>query len=328
MDFKFKNVIELLDHFKDQQTCTEFLELQLWGNKPICPHCGSLSPYKTNRGWKCSNSACHKKFTVTTGTYLHSSKLPLRIWFGAIYLCTAHKKGVSSHQMGRDLGVTQKTAWFLLHRIREMMREDSPELLRGVVQADEAYIGGSIENKHQSRFEKAKQAEIKRANDKEGIETPKYRGKFKDKTAVIGVINDGKVVTKVIKDTTSGTFQSFIADNVEKGATVVTDEHRSYLGLRKDFVHVQVQHRLGEYTNGGLHNNSIEGFWSQLKRGIYGVYHQVSPKHLGAYCNEFSYRYNTRKTTDQSRFFNTLTLAKGRMRYEDLIRQSEFVSLK
>lgn len=320
MELAFKNVIQLLDHFKDESTCTEFLELKLWNGKPVCPHCGSVkTPYKTTRGYKCSDSACYKKFTVTTGTYFHSSKLPLRVWFGAIYLCTAHKKGVSSHQLARDLGVTQKTAWFVLHRVREMLKDKAPQMITGEVQADETFIGGSEENKHQSAIAKRKKADEKRENDKLGIKTSLKGGRSLSKQGVIGVINDGKVIAKPVPDTTSKTLIDFISENVEKGATVVTDEYQGYQKLKVDFTHVTVKHRLGEYTNGKLHTNSIEGFWSQLKRGIYGIYHQVSPKHLGAYCNEFAYRYNTRKVTDQERFFNTLTLAHGRLTYEDLI---------
>lgn len=307
MELAFKNVIQLLDHFKEEAVCVEFLEAQLWAGTPVCPHCGSLKkPYKTTRGYKCSDSACYKKFTVTTGTYFHSSKLSLRIWFGAIYLCTAHKKGISSHQLGRDLGVTQKTAWFLLHRIREMMCDEEPLLLTGTVEVDEMYIGGKFKNKSVTVRKAMKSTSMSHTH----------------KTAVMGMVErGGRVVAKVVPDVMRSTVIPVVVANVSPEAVVYTDTSQIYNPLHSTHSHERVNHTNDEYVRGDVHTNTIEGFWSQMKRGIYGIYHQVSPKHLGAYCNEFSYRYNTRDITDQKRFFNTLTLAHGRLRYEDLIKE-------
>ena len=148
----FKSLIQLLDYFKDEQTCIEYYERLRWGNEPACPHCGCTNPYKTNRGWKCRDKECHKKFTVKVGTIFENSKISFRIWFAAIYLATTSKKGISSVQLATQLNITQKTAWFVLHRIREMLKSKSPDMLGDgkMVEADEAYIGGKEQNKHRN----------------------------------------------------------------------------------------------------------------------------------------------------------------------------------
>ena len=143
---QFKTLPQLLDYFKDEEVCIAYLEQQRWGGTPACPFCGVINPYKTNRGYKCRDKECHKKFTVKVGTIYENSKIELRTWFAAIYLVTSSKKGISSLQLHRQLGVTQKTAWFLNHRIREMLTDEAPELLEGIVEVDETYVGGSLKN--------------------------------------------------------------------------------------------------------------------------------------------------------------------------------------
>lgn len=151
METNFRNLTQLDDFFKDEETCASYIEAKRWGGNAVCPHCGGTKAYKTNRGFKCADKDCAKKFTVKVGTIFESSKIGLRTWFAAIYLCTAHKKGIASHQLARDLGVTQKTAWFLLHRVREMLKEKAPEMLTGVVEIDEKYVGGKEKNKVKSK---------------------------------------------------------------------------------------------------------------------------------------------------------------------------------
>jgi len=176
----FKTLVQLLDFFKDEETCKQYLEQQRWSGNPACPFCGVINPYKTNRGFKCRDKACHKKFTVTVGTIYENSKVGLRTWFAAIYLCTSSKKGISSLQLSRQLGTTQKTAWFVLHRIREMLRAKAPHMLNNTVQVDETYIGGLEKNKHKSKRNKNAQ------------------GRSDKKAAVFGLLEtNGKVVTHV-----------------------------------------------------------------------------------------------------------------------------------
>lgn len=300
---KFKSLPHLLNHFKDNETCVAYLEKQRWNGSPVCPHCGTDSkPYKTNRGYKCSDKDCRKKFTVTVGTVMENSKIKLNLWFAAIYIATAHKKGISSLQLSRDLGVTQTTAWFMLHRIREMLKMNKPEMMEGEIQLDETFVGGKNKNRHKD----------KKVENSQGRSA-------KDKTPVFGLMNHGQVTTEVVPDTKATTLKPIIAEMVQKGAIVVTDEWGAYNGLGENYQHEVLKHNADEFVNeNGFHTNSIEGFWSLLKRGIFGIYHQVSPKHLNRYCDEFSYRYNTRGAKDNERFSNSLTHTEGRLTYKKL----------
>lgn len=300
---KFKNLTQLLDYFKDNDRCKSYLEKQRWGTHVACPHCGSLKVYRTNRGFKCGEQLCYKKFSVTVGTIFENSKIALRTWFAAMYLISSHKKGISSLQLHRDLGITQKTAWFILHRIREALREKNSPLLADVVEVDETFVGGKNKNRHYHKK----------------VENSQGRS-VKDKTPVVGVMQrGGKAVTAVVPDTKADTLHPIIVNAVKQGSIVITDEWRSYQGLDGMYAHVVVNHTDGEYTRGAFHNNTIEGFWSLLKRGLYGIYHQVSPKHLTRYCDEFTYRYNNRKMADIERFNLTLQRVNGRLKYHDLI---------
>jgi transposase-like protein len=152
MKTDFKSKLELTRYYSDEENCKKLLAQQRWGNSLACPHCDNAGKvYVTNRGYKCGEKTCHKKFTVITGTIFENTKIKLNLWFEAIFVIRAHKKGISSHQLAKDIGCAQKTAWFILHRVREMLREKSPELLSGAVQVDETYIGGIDSNKHASK---------------------------------------------------------------------------------------------------------------------------------------------------------------------------------
>lgn len=306
MTTNFNSLIQVLDFFKEDAICIEYLKFQRWGNnEPTCPHCGSAKKaYVTNRGYKCSDKDCYKKFSVISGTIFENTKIPLRTWFAAIYLCTAHKKGISSLQLSRDLNITQKSAWFLLHRVREMLANNAPEMLEGVVEADETYVGGKSHNKHASKKPKA--------NNKS------HHGH----TPVIGLVQRGGAVKTFVRtDAKTSTMFPIVTQNVDRSAQLITDAWQSYNVLGRIYNHTMVKVDKGYITHGEKHTNTIEGFWSQLKRGIIGIYHQVSPKHLQRYCDEFSYRYNTRKVSDVSRFNESISNANGRrLKYADLIK--------
>lgn len=302
MDLQFDSLIQCLDYFSNEETCIAFLEQIRWDGNPQCPHCKCKKVYRTKRGYKCSNKECYKKFSIRVGTIFENSKIKLRLWFAAIYLCTAHKKGISSLQLHRDLGVTQKTAWFMLMRIREMVRQNNPVMLEGESQADETFVGGKNKNRHESKKVKNSQGRS-----------------VKDKTPVLGIVSDKKVRTFVVPDTKAKTLKPLINKTVKSGSILVTDEWKAYLSMSQDYDHKVVKHKEKQYVMNGFHTNSIEGFWSILKRGIYGIYHNVSREHLSRYCDEFSYRYNTRELKDSQRFANSLENIESRLTYKQLI---------
>lgn len=297
----FKTVLQLHDYFKTEAICIAYLEEQRWGGNPTCPFCGTEKPYKTDRGYKCRNNACYKKFTVKVGTIYENSKIPLRTWFSAIYIMTAHKKGISSCQLARDLGITQKTAWFVLHRVREMLREKAPVMLRDVVEIDETYIGGKNKNRHADK----KKAGTQGGAGKAPVFGAKQRG--------------GKLVTRTLPDTKHSNTVPVIYETIQKGSVMVSDEYHSQKAVGPNYFHVSVNHIQGEYVRGAFHTNGVENYWSLLKRGIYGIYHKVSVKHLQRYCDEFTARYNTRDIKDHERFEWTIQHSNGRLKYNDLI---------
>jgi transposase-like protein len=297
---EFNNLMDVVKQFPTEKHCREYFEKLRWPDgKIVCQKCGSSEKiYKINEGaiYKCAK--CRKQFTIKVGTIFEDSPLSLTKWFMATYLLTAHKKGISSIQLGKDIEVTQQTAWFMMHRIRFAIRQGSFEKpIDGVFEADESYFGGLESNKHQS----------KRTEGTQGRNTKK-------KTAVFGIAKrGGDVFTTPIKNVKKNTLQPLIKNMIEKGAIVITDELRSYSGLSVDYAHLTIDHGKGEYVRGFVDTNTMECFWSLFKRGVYGIYHQVSPKHLDKYCNEFTYRFNTRKLVDTDRFTKTLGKTDGRL---------------
>ncbi|MFV0237003.1 MAG: IS1595 family transposase [Flavobacteriales bacterium] len=299
----FNNLIEVMMHFSDEQVCKDYLAELRWANGIFCPHCENDDKiYTMKRNYKCAK--CRKQFSVTKGSIFENSGIPLQKWFAGVWLITSHKKGISSLQLHRDLGITQKSAWFMLQRIRFAIRTKSfNRKLENTVEADETYIGGKNKNRHQDK------------------KVPNAQGRStKDKTAVFGLVErNGRVTAMKVKRTDKNTLQSIINKNVSLNANLMTDEWKAYKGLSKNYSHLVVKHGEGQYVNGKAHTNTIEGFWSLLKRGIIGIYHNVSAKHLNAYVDEFEYRYNTKHISCVERFNNMLSLSNSRLTYNQLI---------
>ncbi|MEO8768766.1 MAG: IS1595 family transposase, partial [Ferruginibacter sp.] len=286
--------------------CVDF---PLWKGKPVCPHCGSERVYRLSNGkqFKCGNKkTCDKKFTFMVGSIFENTKIPLQKWIAAIYILTQHKKGISSLQLSRDLGITQKSAWFMAHRIRKMVTNKKKPVLSNNVMIDETYVGGKAKNK--SKF--------KRKQIFEGLAT-------NDKAPVLGLLEEnGEAMLIVMKDATMDSVLPLIDMHVTDNSVIVTDSSSIYLTLKDNAKyggHITVNHTEREYVNGDYTTNPVESFFACLKRSIYGIYHQVSVKHLQRYCEETMYRYNSRRLNVPERFdkcFNDMT---GHMRYIDLI---------
>ena len=305
----FKNLRELITSMPDETTCRNYLIKERWNGVISCPYCSCerVTVIEGGKRFKCNHKDCRKNFSVTVGTIMEASKIPLCKWLTAIYLITAHKKGISSYQLGRDLGVSQKSSWFMLHRIREMLRLKVDTKLENIVEVDEVYIGGKVGN-----MSKTKRAKLRAEGNTHNT-----------KTMVMGLLERGgnlKLVTIGGNNNTTA-IQPTIRGNVKNEAVVITDSLASYVGLNETFAaHEIVNHTSMEYVReGNIHTNSIEGAFSLLKRSIIGIYHQVTPKHLSRYCDETMFRYNLRKMKDADRFTLSLNNLTGRLTYKELI---------
>jgi transposase-like protein len=302
-----KTLQEAIKFFADLDTCTTFMAQLRWPDGVTCPHCEgkAVSYLSTRRTWKCMNKACHKQFSVKVGTIMEDSAIGLDKWLAAIWLIANAKNGISSYEIMRALGITQKSAWFLLHRIRLAMQTGTFEKMSGTVEADETFIGGLSRNMHKH---------VREAK----ITGPGGCGK----AIVFGLLerhgNDSKVRTKVISNRSQETLQGEVRSHVEAGSEVYTDAHRSYLGLSTNYVHEFTDHA-EEYVRGNVHTNGIENFWSLLKRSIKGTYVSVEPFHLFRYLDEQAFRFNERKGKDADRFIKTVKSVSGkRLTYEQL----------
>lgn len=290
-----QTLIEAIRYFSDIDVCTEFVAALRWPDGPVCPRCeGTVHSYLTTRRlWKCK--ACKKQFSVKVGTIFEDSPLGLDKWLAAVWLIANSKNGISSHELGRSIGVTQKSAWFVLHRIRLAMQTGSFEKIDGVTEVDETFIGGKARNMH-------KPVRARRITGTGG----------KDKAVVLGALHrGGQVRGAVVADRTRATLDSYVRENVAEGSAVYTDAFQSYSGLRDTYEHETIDHA-EKYVEGHVHTNGIENFWSLLKRGLNGTYISVEPYHLFRYLDERMYAFNNREASDLGRFAGVLSAVSGR----------------
>ena len=307
----FDSLYGLILHFDSEEKCEKHLAELRWNGEVACPTCdckkvGELQGKR--KQFKCYG--CKRKFSVKTGSIFHNSKLPLLKWFIAIYLFSSHKRGISSHQLARDLKISQKSAWYMLHRIRECFTQDETEKLEGVVQMDETFYGPNMANKHAWQR-------------KEFHEGQKRTG-MTHKTPILGMMNDEELRAMPIEKANKENMLPIINKEVDTSATVVSDGFGPYKALAKTHAkHIVIEHGLGQYVKNGFSTNAIEGFWSHFKRGIVGTYFHASDNHLGSYVDEFVFRYNTRKMGEGERFDLTLANANKTLSWDELIEKGK-----
>ncbi len=297
----FNTILDLVNTFPDEQSCVDHLEGLRWNGFIISPFDRNSKVYKcaSNR-YRCKETG--KYFNVKTGTLFDNTKVKLQKWFLAIWLVTSHKKGISSIQLSKDIGVTQKTAWFMLQRIRNCFGIDNDNNLSNEVEVDETYIGGKNKNHHN----------IKNVKESQGRSV-------KDKTSVLGMIErGGKLNAKLVEDVTIRTLTNKVVNYVPD-ATAYLSKRIGYNALKRIYDHQFIKRGQGQYVNGRIHSNTIEGFWSLLKRGIVGIYHFTSVKHLQKYVDEFVFRYNSRDNDEHQRFNLLLSNTEYRLTYKELI---------
>ncbi len=300
---QFDSLMQMMETFSDEQVCIDHLRAIRWKNGAYCPHCGSTKVYhfSDNRTHKCGD--CRQRFSVKVGTIFEDTKLPLRKWFMAIWMVTSHTKGIASTQLAKDLKITQKSAWFMLHRLRHAARTKSfNKPLEGMDEADETYVGGKEKNKHAHK------------------KMPSSQGGA-NKVAVMGIMErNGELRAKVVPNTTAKTLRAELDANVAPDSNVMTEEHKGYIGIGKRFHHHTVNHSIGEYVKHYfIHTNGLENAWSLFKRKIDGIHHWVSGEHLDRYLTEFTFRHNRRKMAEGQRVNALLGQVERRLTYKALI---------
>ena len=308
---KGMTLLQVADKFPNEQAAIDWIAGELWPNGPFCPKCGTFSvqsniKHKTMTH-RCRDCPGRPMFTMRMGTVMEGTKLKYRVWAIGIYLYTTNIKGVSSMRLHRELGIGQKAAWFMLHRLRKAA-EMEIGLFSGPIEVDETYMGGKRRNMHNLK--------------RKALEG---RGPV-GKTAVVGAKDRAtkRVAARVVRNTDRATLHGFIGEHAQPGARIYTDDARAYQGLPN---HESVKHSVSEYVRGQAHTNGVESFWSMLKRGHQGTYHKMSPKHLERYVKEFSHRHNVREGDTIEQMHSVVAgMARKRLKYQDLIADNGLAS--
>jgi hypothetical protein len=302
---EFKTIIDVVTRFSTEKSCHEYLASRRWADGlMICPHndCGCEEAYIYKDGIRYKCKKCKLVYTAKTGTFMEASKLPTLKWFVALYLFL-HKKGISSIQLSKDIGVQQKTAWFMLCRMRLALGNEPQEKLEGVVEIDETFVGGKAKNKHRNKR----------------IKYQPGRG-WSDKTPVLGMLQrGGKMRAVVIPNVLMLTLKKAVYPNVKGGTELMTDGFAAYRPLALVYDMKSVDHGRGYYADGDTHTNTIEGAWSQLKKTLMATYHKTTRKHLQRYLNEFTFRYNYRDLNAQQQIDCVIRNMECRLKYKDLV---------
>ncbi len=292
----FDSLYSLFEAFPDEQSCIDHLRSIRWRDGEFCPHCGGnrIYHFSDRKTFKCGDADCRERFSIKVGTIFQDTKLPLRKWFAAIWMITNHPKGIASTTLAKDLKITQKSAWFVMHRLRHAARTKSFNApLKGTVEADTTFVGGKDHNRH--------------AEDR----TKGYGGKGKE--VVLGVVErDGELRAEHIADNNAPTIRKSIRENVEPGSYIISDGDAAF--RMAEFKNDYVEHGKGEYVRGNIHTQKIDSVWALLKRQIIGIHHWVSPKHLQRYVDEMAWRFNRRDMKPAPRMNG-----EGRLTYKALI---------